>query len=136
MPLWTRIIIVAAAFIGAFIGVFGADTLRAGWLVGVNALAVAMIVFFLFRVWRRKRKDVSSVLPTPESPNPPLKHGISKTVSIAAFCTGFLCVGLCGIAWSQARPGESPEPMFLKLVALGVMLIGLGVAGLVLKPRH
>ena len=58
---------------------------------------------------------------------------MSKVVSIAALCAGLLCIGLCGIAYSQAKPGESVEPMFLKIVGLGVFLTGLGVAGLVMK---
>jgi|HubBroStandDraft_6_1064221.scaffolds.fasta_scaffold661417_2 uncharacterized membrane protein YfcA len=58
---------------------------------------------------------------------------MSKVVSIAALCAGLLCVGLCGIAYSQTKPGESVEPMFLTIVGLGVFFTGLGVAGLVIK---
>jgi hypothetical protein len=59
---------------------------------------------------------------------------MSKLVSISALCAGLLCVSLCGIAWSHAKPGESPEPMFLKIVGLGVFLVGVGLVGLFWKP--
>jgi hypothetical protein len=59
---------------------------------------------------------------------------MSKTVSLAAICVGLLCSALCAGAYlSQHRPGENGDPTFWELAALGVMLIGLGVCGLVFK---
>lgn len=57
-----------------------------------------------------------------------------ETISIAALCTGLLCLGLCAGAYlSEHRPGNEPEPAFWDLAGCGVTALILGARGLL---RH
>jgi hypothetical protein len=56
---------------------------------------------------------------------------MSKKISIAALCTGLLCVGRCASAClSESRPGNEPEPAFWDLAWCGATVLVFGARGL------
>ncbi len=56
---------------------------------------------------------------------------MSKKISIAALCTGLLCLGLCaGACFAEDRPGNEPEPAFWDLAWCGATVLTLGARGL------
>jgi hypothetical protein len=56
---------------------------------------------------------------------------MKKKLSIAALCTGLLCLGLCAAAYlSESRPGNGPEPAFWDLAWVGATVLVLGARGL------
>ncbi len=56
---------------------------------------------------------------------------MSKKISIAALCTGLLCLGLCVAACiAEDRPGNEPEEAFWSLAWCGATVLILGARGL------
>jgi hypothetical protein len=78
---------------------------------------------------------VSARAETQISPRRRRRYRMSRMVSIAALCTGLLCVGLCALAWLGGRHGKSPERVFFGIAGVGLLLVVVGVAGLA-NQRH
>jgi glucan phosphoethanolaminetransferase (alkaline phosphatase superfamily) len=117
---------------------FGLAVITRRWgyaFIGAPLLLVGISLVVSSFILPGRYGTVSARAETQISPRRPRRSRMSRRVSIAALCTGLLCVGLCALVWLGARHGKSPEPAFFGIAGAGLLLVVLGVAGLA-NQRH